>query len=106
MKHNSFLNFFLAAGSFVAIPFSALAKFRKENRVAKGFKVEAGKDRFNESISVNEGDTFYCKVSTKDTDGDLYIFESTRGKRADLPSIITTNRMSGGTSWKENSYLR
>ena len=31
----------------------------------KGFKVDFGKDRFDKSISPFEGDTFYCKVSTK-----------------------------------------
>jgi mannose-6-phosphate isomerase-like protein (cupin superfamily) len=49
-------------------------------RNEKGFKVEAGKDRFDKSISLLEGDTFYTKVSTKDTAGDLYIYESTRVK--------------------------
>jgi len=85
MKRNSFLKLFLAAGSFVTIPFTALAKYRKEKRVDKGFKVDAGKDRFNESITLFEGDTFYGKVSTKDTDGDMYIFESTRDKKGGPP---------------------
>lgn len=40
-------------------PFSALAKFAQTKRVDKGFKVDAGKDRFNEPISLFEGDTFF-----------------------------------------------
>jgi mannose-6-phosphate isomerase-like protein (cupin superfamily) len=47
--------------------------------------VDAGKNRFDESISLFEGDNFYCKVSTKDTDGDIYIFESTREKKGGPP---------------------
>lgn len=85
MKRISFLKLFLTVGSFVTIPFSALGKFRKENRDDKGFKVDAGKDRFNDSISLFDGDTFCCKVSTKDTDGDMYIFESSRDKKGGPP---------------------
>ena len=42
--------------------------------------VGAGKDRINKSISLFEGDHFDCKVSTKDSDGDIYVFESKRIK--------------------------
>ena len=40
--------------------------------------VGAGKDRHGRTITPFDGDSFFNKVSTKDTDGDLYIFESTR----------------------------
>ena len=79
MKRNSFIKLFLAAGTFVAAPFSVEAKTKR--RIGKGFKVDAGKDRFDKSISLFEGDTFSTKVSTKDTDGDIYMFESTRIKK-------------------------
>ena len=49
-------------------------------RPKKGFNVSSGKDRFDKSISLLEGDTFYTKISSKDTNGDLYTFESTRVK--------------------------
>jgi mannose-6-phosphate isomerase-like protein (cupin superfamily) len=49
--------------------------------VDKGIKVDSGKDRFDNPISLYEGDTFYTKVSSKDTDGDIYIFETTRVKK-------------------------
>jgi mannose-6-phosphate isomerase-like protein (cupin superfamily) len=42
--------------------------------------VGTGKDRFDKSISLFEGDTFFTKISTRDTNGDLYVFESTRVK--------------------------
>jgi mannose-6-phosphate isomerase-like protein (cupin superfamily) len=51
-----------------------------KRRIGKGLKVNAGKDRFGKSISLFEGDTFYTKVSSADTDGDVYVFESVRVK--------------------------
>ena len=53
----------------------------KKTTIQKPFKVGAGKDRFDKSITFFEGDTFYTKVSTKDTEGDLYIYESSRIKK-------------------------
>jgi quercetin dioxygenase-like cupin family protein len=44
------------------------------------FKVENGKDRTDSPLSLFEGDTFFTKVSGRDTNGALYIFESTRVK--------------------------
>lgn len=80
MKRNSFLRFGVAIGAFLATYFNVNAGNKSKTREDKGFKVDAGKDRFDKSISPFEGDTFYCKVSPKDTDGDMYVFESTRIK--------------------------
>jgi len=80
MNRNSFLKASLAVGTFLAVPFAAIAKINFKKRVAKGIKVDSGKDRFDKSISLFEGDTFYTKVSTADTDGDVYVFESVRVK--------------------------
>ena len=85
MNRNSFLKLCLAVGSFLTAPFAVSAKPNSKKRVDKGIKVDAGKDRFNESISLFEGDTFHCKVSAKDTDGDIYIFETTREKKGGPP---------------------
>ncbi len=71
----------IAAGSILTVPFAGFAKRKEDNRNNNPFKVDAGKDRFEKAITLFEGDTFYTKVSTKDTDGDLYIYESTRIKR-------------------------
>jgi len=81
MQRSSFLRLFAAAGTFLTAPFALQAKSSYKKRHDKGFIVESGKDRFNESLSLFEGDTFYCKVSTKDSDGDMYAFESTRVKK-------------------------
>jgi len=80
VKRSTFLKVFLALGGAFSAPVSALAKFSHKKRVNKGFWVEAGKDRFDQPISLFEGDMFYTKVATKDTDGDLYVYESTRIK--------------------------
>lgn len=81
MRRNSFLKIFVAASSLLTVPFASFAKLKQEKRNNKAFKVDAGKDRFAKAITLFEGDTFYTKVSTKDTDGDLYIYESTRVKK-------------------------
>jgi quercetin dioxygenase-like cupin family protein len=83
MKRNSFLKLIVSAGAFITIPFSAEA--RERNKRGKGFKVTVGKDRFDKPISLFEGDTFYTKVSTTDTEGDIYMFESTRVKKGGPP---------------------
>jgi mannose-6-phosphate isomerase-like protein (cupin superfamily) len=80
MKRNSFLKFCLAAGTLLAAPLSVLAKFRSNKRVDKVLFVQADKDRFGKPISLFQGDTFYTKVSTADSDGDVYVFESIREK--------------------------
>lgn len=80
MNRNSFLNLCLTAGAFLATPFWTLAKISDNKRINKGLKVDAGKDRGDKPISLFEGDTFYTKVAAKDSDGDVFVFESTRIK--------------------------
>jgi mannose-6-phosphate isomerase-like protein (cupin superfamily) len=80
MKRNNFLRLCLAAGSVLAAPFLSKAGSGLREKIKKGFKVGAGRDRFDQSISLLEGDTFFTKVSSSDTDGEIYVFESTRLK--------------------------
>src|SRR5882757_3430449 len=80
MNRNSFLKISLAVGSFLSAPIALMAKTFGNKRVDKGIRVDAGKDRFDKPISLFEGDSFYTKVSTADTNGDVYVFESTRVK--------------------------
>ena len=42
--------------------------------------VDATKSRSGKPITLLEGDTFITKVATADTDGDIYMYESTRSK--------------------------
>ena len=81
MNRNSFLKASIAIGTFLTTPFVAVAKTNSKKRIGKAIKVDSGKDRFDKPISLFEGDTFYTKVSTADTDGDVYVFESTRVKK-------------------------
>ena len=41
------------------------------------FKVEAGKARYGKSLNIGQA-VLDCKISGKDTEGNLYIFESSR----------------------------
>jgi mannose-6-phosphate isomerase-like protein (cupin superfamily) len=79
MKRNSFLKISLTIAASLTAPFAVLAKYRKD-REKKVIKVISGEDRFGKPISLFQGDTFYTKISTTDTDGDIYVFESTREK--------------------------
>jgi len=82
MKRKSFLQHVTALAALVFVPG---ARTQAAPREAKGFKVEAGKDRTGKPMSLFEGDTFYTKVSTRDTDGDIYVFESSRMKEGGPP---------------------
>lgn len=80
MKRNTFLKFCLATGTLLTSTLSMLAKPKPTERIDKGLLVQAGKDRFDKPISLFQGDTFHTKVSTADTNGDIYVFESIREK--------------------------
>jgi mannose-6-phosphate isomerase-like protein (cupin superfamily) len=55
-------------------PFIAKAQ-EKIRLLTKGFKVEAGKDRWNEDTIFGKEKNMKCKVSGKDTNDVLYIVE-------------------------------
>jgi DNA-binding transcriptional MerR regulator len=54
------------------------AKKMKDEELFVGFSVAAGKDRFDEHIRPG-GEPVDCKLSTKDTDGAMCVFEVTAG---------------------------
>ena len=67
---------------FLQIPLVASALISKagvpaKDRSKKGFKVEGRKDRYQEELLIMGGQ-FDCKVSAKDTNGDLCIYDTTR----------------------------
>jgi mannose-6-phosphate isomerase-like protein (cupin superfamily) len=80
MKRTTFLKAFLLAGAALTKPFALVAKSIPLKRSDKGIHVKSGKDRFDKPISLFEGDTFHTKVSAKDSDSDVYVFESSRVK--------------------------
>src|SRR5438094_2941070 len=54
-------------------------KKMKSEEMFAGFSVAAGEDRFGEHIKLGEGYPVDCKVSGKDTNGAMCIFEFTTG---------------------------
>jgi mannose-6-phosphate isomerase-like protein (cupin superfamily) len=75
MKRSVFLQIPLVASALMAS-----AKNAPKDRADKGFKVGAGKDRFQEELLIMGGQ-FDCKVSGKDTDGDLCIYDTLRQEK-------------------------
>lgn len=77
MKRRLFLQLPIAA-SFLTL----IAQGKNIARVDehKGFKVDAGKDRFNEALALFGG-TFTRKVSSKDTNGDFCVYDTTRKEK-------------------------
>jgi len=80
MKRHAFIKGCIAAGAFLSASFDLIAKRFGKQDITNGFKVDSGKDRFSKQISLFEGDTFFTKIATQDTGGDMYVFESTRIK--------------------------
>ncbi len=75
MRRRSFLKLSGTALPVAAMPFSIK---QETNRLNEGFEVGNGKDRHDAPITLLEGDIFYTKIGTSDTDGDVFTFESTR----------------------------
>jgi mannose-6-phosphate isomerase-like protein (cupin superfamily) len=82
MERSSFVKFCISAGALFFSPFMVSAR---RKRVQKGIFVKAGQDRHNIPFTRLPGDTIFNKVSTADTDGDLYIFDTTRVKEGGPP---------------------
>lgn len=78
MKRTSF---FQVVAGLAIFPSLALGRAGTSFKPGKGFKVASGADRSRKPINLFEGDTFYTKVSSADTAGSLYVFESTRIKK-------------------------
>lgn len=80
MKRKMFLRATAGTVALFTASLNSLGKIMLKLRDGDGFKVEAGKDRYLKPITVFEQDVFLTKVSGKDTDGDLYVYESSRLK--------------------------
>src|SRR5689334_895157 len=75
MKRRLFLQFPLLASVL-----AANANTSSNERPLKGFKVAANKDRYQEDLLIMGG-KFDLKVSSKDTDGDLLIYDTVRHEK-------------------------
>src|SRR5687767_9185310 len=78
MNRRSFLEAASAAMPGVLLAQTLPAASEPSRRVPLPFKVGSGKDRTDAAISLYEGDMFFTKVSGRDCNGALYIYESTR----------------------------
>ena len=79
MKRRSFLTV-----PFVASALLAEAQTLTDDRPKKGFKVDKGKGRNIEGLKVL-GITFDCKITSKDTNGELCIFDTIRESKEGPP---------------------
>jgi len=75
MKRRLFIQFPLVASALIAD-----AQNPGNDRSKKGLKVAAGKDRYQEELFIMGG-KFACKVSAKDTNGDLCIYDTFRQEK-------------------------
>lgn len=75
MKRRLFLQLPLVTSALVSE-----AKGLTNDRPNKSFKVEANKDRYQEELLIMGG-SFSCKVSSKDTAGDLLIYDTIRHEK-------------------------
>lgn len=75
MERRLFLQFPLVAAAL-----TAMAKDGPADPPAKGFKVEGGKDRYEQEMLIMGG-KFDCKVSSRDTNGQLLIYDTFRDEK-------------------------
>jgi quercetin dioxygenase-like cupin family protein len=88
MKRSVFLKFPL-----LATPILTGASSKENDRPKAGIKVEKDQDRFNEKIELSRvGSRVDTKVSTKDTEGDLYIYESRTVGKGGPPLHVHPNQ--------------
>jgi len=84
MKRKYFLKLSVSVLSALSAPLMAITS-PMIRQLKRGFFVAAGKDRGDAPLVLFEGDTFYSKVGTNDTGGNLYVYESTRVKPGGPP---------------------
>lgn len=84
MKRRLFLQFPLLATALMATnqinAMDTSNKIYLKERPKKGYKVSSGKDRFQKELNIMGGQ-FNCIVSSKDTDGDLLIYNTFRQEK-------------------------
>ncbi|HEY4150893.1 MAG TPA: cupin domain-containing protein [Chitinophagaceae bacterium] len=79
MNRRLFLQLPLAVSALTATAQNA-SPGKSSKRPKKGIKVAANKDRFQEEMLIMGG-KFDCKVSSKDTAGDLLIYDTVRQEK-------------------------
>lgn len=85
MKRSSFISAGISCIAGITLPIATFAKRLRNPRNETGFFVPAGKDRHETPISLYDGDIFYTKVSTEDSNGAMYLVETFRDKKGGPP---------------------
>src|SRR5215468_4531937 len=80
MKRRNFLKLPLAASVFAAIARADESKISAQERASAGFRVGARKNRRNEELMIMGGH-FDLKVSSRDSGGDLLIYDTLRWEK-------------------------
>ena len=79
MIRRNFLKLSAAAAALAALPCDAFGETSAE-RAAKGLRVSAQKDRYDQELLIMGG-RFDLKVSARDTGGDLCIYDTLRSSK-------------------------
>ncbi len=80
MKRRNFINLSIAATAFTLAARGAESDATSAKRIGRGFRVGARDDRFGEELLIMGG-RFHLKVSSRDTGGDLCIYDTFRGAK-------------------------
>jgi mannose-6-phosphate isomerase-like protein (cupin superfamily) len=81
MTRQTFLKSIIAAVPIFGFISKLKAQPLEQTKNKEGFMVKTNEDRFDQNSEIFGGDRFSTKVSTRDTDGAFYIFDSTRLKK-------------------------
>lgn len=90
MKRKKFL--FTTAASIPALMIGQNVQAQKTKRPNKGFVVKATESRFNEKTKIGGKSPNDIKVSQKDTNGDLTVFEYTGNEKGGPPLHVHPNQ--------------
>lgn len=82
IRRGRFLRFLFSAAAIITMPIVSLARKITNTRP---LVIRAGKDRYDKPLPIFDGDMFYTKVGSADSNQGLYIFESTRDKKGGPP---------------------
>jgi quercetin dioxygenase-like cupin family protein len=80
MKKRKFLKLSLVASAFAIVAHAEDGKTPEQERAGAGFRVGAQKDRRNEELLIMGGQ-FDLKVSSRDSGGDLLIYDTVRREK-------------------------
>jgi len=85
-------NFLLTAATVIPAITVGQNTIPEEDRTKKGFVVKATESRFNEKTSLGGTSPNDIKVSSKDTNGDLTVFEYTGNEKGGPPLHVHANQ--------------